>query len=230
VAGSAELRLFREFVSAPVPLPVTAEGKALAALRLSMGAAPAGTAYHQAWSGVRPESVSVDGSTITVRLSSGSNDRAALTTQQLVWTVQAALGKSLPVRFQLADGSADVSPGHPASASFTRPTDPGTVLEQVAPIWVDQPVRGAAVTAGAPLTVNGVASVFEATVEWELLRNGQRVDNGVTTASEAAPARGTYSFTTRKSLVTGSYVVRVFASSAKDGSTIAEQLVPVTAR
>ena len=31
---------------------------------------------------------------------------------------------SLPVRFELADGGADVSPGHPASTSYTRPERP----------------------------------------------------------------------------------------------------------
>ena len=38
VAGSERLRLFREFVPAVVPAPVTAGGKALAALRLAFGA------------------------------------------------------------------------------------------------------------------------------------------------------------------------------------------------
>ena len=81
-----------------------------------------------------------------------------------MWTVQAALGSSLPVHFELADGSTDVAPGHAASTSYTRPSDPIAVLGQVAPIWVDEPARGSVVKAGAPLTVSGVASTFEANV------------------------------------------------------------------
>jgi hypothetical protein len=103
------------------------------------------------------------------------------------------------------------------------------VLDQVAPIWVDEPARGSSVRPGSRLTVTGVASTFEANVEWELLRDGRRVDHGSATASAGAPARGAYRFTTTSSLAPGAYVVRVFASSAKDGSTVAEQLVPVTA-
>jgi hypothetical protein len=228
--GSDQLRLFREFVSAPVARPVTAEGKAVAALRLAMGPAPQGSQYRSAWTGVTPQSVSVGADSIRVRLSAGSSSDAALATEQLVWTVQAALGKSLPVRFELADGGRQVSPGHPASSTFNRPADPVAVLEQVAPIWVDAPARGGVVEAGSPLTATGVASTFEANVEWELLRDGASFEKGFTTASEAAPARGTYRISAKKPLGAGSYVLRVFESSAKDGSVAAEQRIPFTAR
>ena len=230
VAGSDQLRLFREFVSTGVTTPVTGEARALAALRLATGTPPKGSSYAFAWSGVTVQSVTIGPGAITVRLSSGTTSTDSLAAEQLGWTAQAAAGTARPVRFELADGGSEVSPGHPVSASFTRPTDPMTVLDQVAPVWVDEPARGSAVNAGARLTVKGVASTFEATVEWELLRDGQRVDHGFTTASVGAPDRGTYRFTTKSSLAPGDYVVRVFASSAKDGSPLAEQLVPVTAR
>ena len=228
--GSDRLRLFREFVSTPVAAPVTAEGKALAALRLAMGAAPKGSQYRSAWSGVTAESVTVGADSIRVRLSAGTRDGAALATEQLVWTVQAALGKPLPVRFELADGGQQVSPGHPVSSTFNRPSDPIAVLEQVAPIWVDAPARNAVVKAGSTLSAKGVASTFEATVEWELLRDGVSFDKGFTTAAGAAPARAGYTITTNKPLTAGAYVLRVFESSAKDGSVAAEQRVPFTAR
>ncbi|GAA2036944.1 hypothetical protein GCM10009740_30610 [Terrabacter terrae] len=229
VGGSAQVRLFREFVTTTAGSPATGQSRALAALRLAMGTPAAGSSYRSAWNGVSPQSVLLGPAGITVRLSSGSTSAEPLATEQLVWTVQAALGKSLPVGFTLADGGSSVSPGHPATASYTRPTDPMAVLAQVAPIWVDEPARGAVVTAGAPLPVTGVASTFEATVEWELLRDGRRVDRGVTTAAQAAPARAPYTFST-KPVPAGSYVLRVFESSANDGSTVAEQRVPLTAR
>ena len=84
-------------------------------------------------------------------------------------------------------------------------------------------------TAGRPLTVKGVASTFEATVEWELLRGGAVVDEGFTTATIGAPGRGTYTFETEP-LTPGAHVLRVFESSAKDGSVAAEQRVTFTAR
>lgn len=230
VGASGPLRLFREFVPAQVPSPSVPSANALAALRLAMGAAPAGTRYHSAWTGISPQSVTRGDRVITVRLSKGTRDGAPLATEQLVWTVQAALGAALPVRFELADGGPEVAPGRPTSATYDRPTDPMAVLDQVAPIWVDEPARGAVVPAGRPLTVKGVASTFEANVEWELLRAGRRVDSGFTTAAEAAPARAAYRFTTKKPLAPGAYTLRVFESSAKDGSTAAEQVVTLTAR
>ncbi|WP_330473883.1 Gmad2 immunoglobulin-like domain-containing protein [Terrabacter sp. C0L_2] len=231
VAGaSGPLRLFREFVAAQVPSPSAPSGNALAALRLAMGPAPAGSRYHSAWTGVTADAVTRGERLITVRLSKGTQDASPLATEQLVWTVQAALGAALPVRFELADGGTEVSPGHPASATYTRPSDPIAVLDQVAPIWVDEPARGTTVPVGRPLSVKGVASTFEANVEWELLRDGRRVDSGFTTATEAAPARATYRFTTKKPLASGTYTLRVFESSAKDGSTAAEQTLTVTAR
>lgn len=228
-AGGGQVRLFREFVPTEVPAPATDAGKALAALRLAMGTPPAGSSYRSAWAGVSAQSVTPASGAITVGLSAGTTDPQPLATEQLVWTVQAALGKALPVRFQLADGGTQVSPGHPVTSSYTRPSDPMKVLAQVAPIWVDEPARGSVVKAGAPLTVKGVASVFEATVQWELLRGGSRVDGGVTTAAQSAPARAPYTFAT-KPLDAGDYVLRVFATSPQDGSTMAEQRVPFTAR
>ena len=184
------MRLFREFVSAGLPSPSVPSGNAVAALRLAMGPAPAGSPYHSAWTGVTAESVTAGDAAITVRLSSGTRDATPLAAEQLVWTVQAALGSSLPVHFELADGSTDVAPGHAASTSYTRPSDPMAVLGQVAPIWVDEPARGSVVKAGAPLTVSGVASTFEANVQWQLLREGKVVDSGFTTASQRCPRPG----------------------------------------
>lgn len=227
--GGDQVRLFREFVPTGVAAPATDADTALAALRLAMGAPPSGSSYRSAWSGVAAQSVALAPGAITVGLSSGTTDSQPLATEQLVWTVQAALGKSLPVRFELADGGTQVSPGHPASSSYTRPTDPMQVLGVLAPIWVDEPARGSVVKAGVPLTVKGVASAFEGTVQWELLRGGTRVDGGFTTAAQSAPARAPYTFAT-KPLAAADYVLRVYETSPKDGSTMAEQRLPFTAR
>ena len=235
VAGSERLRLFREFVPTAVPAPVTPGGKALAALRLALGStgAAATTGYASPWIAADPRSVTVGDGRITVALSRGLSTTPAggaeLAIQQIVWTVQAAVGQgALPVRITVP-GDGELAPGLSSTRTWNRPTDPVEVASILAPVWVDEPFRGEVVTAGRPLTVKGVASTFEATVEWELLRDGAVVDEGFTTATIGAPGRGTYSFET-EALTPGAHVLRVFESSAKDGSVAAEQRVPFTAR
>ncbi|MEO7131144.1 MAG: Gmad2 immunoglobulin-like domain-containing protein, partial [Dermatophilaceae bacterium] len=182
VPGGTDLALFREFVLAPVAKPVTGEGKALAALRLATAAAPEGSGYQAWWTGVEVPSVSVTASRITVTLSTGltgvSAEQSKLAVQQLVWTAQGAVGEGLmPVSFTLTDGSTDVAPGLPASASYTQPTGQAAFSE-ISMIWISGPTRGAALKAG-PVTVSGVASIFEATVQWQVVKGGSVVASGV---------------------------------------------------
>jgi hypothetical protein len=77
------------------------------------------------------------------------------------------------------------------------------------------PTQGA--TVSSPVTVSGTASVFEATVTWEVDRaDGTRVAHGIAMAPIAAPGRGPWSVTV--TLPPGTYVVTAYAVSAKDGS------------
>jgi hypothetical protein len=233
--GSADLRLFREFVNAPVAKPVGAESKALAALKLAMGAqVPSGSSYIPVWSGVEPRAVAVTKAGYLVTLSGGLPSAppggSNLAVQQLVWTVQAAGGEGpLQVRF-VVPGDADVAPGMPSDRPYERPTDAIEVSALLAPIWVDEPFRGQSLKSGSRLSVKGVASTFEANVQWQLLKSGAEVEQGFTTASIGAPGRGTYTFRPTTTLEPGDYVIRVFESSAKDGSVAAEQRVPFTVR
>ncbi|MEO7752374.1 MAG: Gmad2 immunoglobulin-like domain-containing protein, partial [Terracoccus sp.] len=227
---SSTLRLFREFAQGEVGTPVTPDDRGLAALAAAMGSAPGGSSYLDPWSSVTPLAVTVGADAITVRLSTGltgvSDGEARLAVQQLVWTVQGAVGKGLlPVTFELADKGGEVAPGQPTDRTYTQPTG-DAVLDEVSPVWVDDPTRGGTVTAGA-VTVTGVASTFEAAVSWQLLSGGKPVQSGTATADAAAPARGSYSFDT-KPAAAGDYVIRVWATSAKDGSVTAEQRIPFT--
>ncbi|WP_034810269.1 Gmad2 immunoglobulin-like domain-containing protein, partial [Intrasporangium oryzae] len=77
--------------------------------------------------------------------------------------------------------------------------------------------------------VSGQASTFEANVEWELRRAGAPIASGSTTATIAAPARGTYSFRTEP-LGPGNYSVVVLERSAKDGSVTASWQIPFSVR
>jgi hypothetical protein len=228
----AKLGLFREFVRTDVA-GTDPEAKALAALRVAMGASPQGSTYLSAWQGVSPQQVTVASDVIVVRLSSGSpaqGDVAGFATEQLVWTVQAAAGKGLlPVRFELSDGGSEVAPGHPVSQAYNRPSKAADAFAVLAPLWIDEPARGATFPVGARVTVKGQASTFEANVQWQLLRAGAEVAKSYTTATIGAPDRGTYAFRTG-ALTAGSYVIRVFELSPKDGSVSAEQRIPFTVK
>ena len=82
------------------------------------------------------------------------------------------------------------------------------------PILVDSPGDGAEV----PLTirVTGSASVFEATLVVELVRDGKVLDKQSVTASEGAPGRGTFA-TTLRAPSPGAATVSAFAPSAENG-------------
>ncbi len=235
--GRNQLRLFREFVPTQLPKPATPESMALAALRQAFGPPnllPSSAAYESPWAGSVPRAVTVADGQITVDLSKGLEQTPAgggqLALQQIVWTVQAAVGRgALPVRITVPH-DADLAPGLPSTRIYNRPTDPIEVSMLLAPVWVDAPYRGQVLKAGRPLTVSGIASTFEANVEWQLLTSGSQVESGATTAAMGAPQRGGYSFTTKTALGPGSYVIRVYESSAKDGSVVAEQRIPFTVR
>jgi hypothetical protein len=175
---------------------------------------------------VAVEDVTVASDGITVTLSRGAADLDAsqgrLAVQQLVWTATAALGKgNVPVRFVLADGSTALAGDLSTDQSYTRPTGDTAVYEVLSPVWIDSPSRGAVLPAG-PVTVKGVASTFEANVQWEILSDPSGSSgsgmSGFTTAEVAGPQRGAYRFTTPDPLPAGSYTLRVFETSAKDGS------------
>jgi hypothetical protein len=85
-------------------------------------------------------------------------------------------------------------------------------------------------TVGSPVTISGTANVFEATVSLRILdENGHEIARGFTTATCGTGCRGDYS-TTMSYTVDHEQrgTVEVFESSAKDGSAINVQKIPVT--
>jgi hypothetical protein len=93
------------------------------------------------------------------------------------------------------------------------------------PILIDSPGDGATV----PLTirVTGSASVFEATLVVELVRDRTVLDKQTVTASEGAPARGTF-VTTLHAPSPGAATISAFAPSAENGLPQHQVDVPVT--
>ena len=226
-------RLFREFLPASLPATATDAQKAEAALAQAMDAQRFSNTdgYLQPWSGTTVKAVQVTPQLITVTLSGPGSpgitdkDVARVSVQSLVWTAQAAVGKGpVPVTFTLADGSTKLFGRFPAAQKYNRPPSDQS-YNDLAPIWVTSPGRDAVLPKDKPVVVKGEATVFEATVSWQLLQGTRVVKQGHATASIGAPQRGTYSFSVG-SLAPGNYSIRVYEVSAADGTTVnAEKLV-----
>ncbi|NED99891.1 Gmad2 immunoglobulin-like domain-containing protein [Phytoactinopolyspora halotolerans] len=148
--------------------------------------------YETPWAPVEVLSVEVVDDVIEVNLASpvelaaGAED-AELAVQQLVYTATATASHlidgvdgALPVRV-LVDGE-------PPENLFGRLdlSEPVTRDDQVDVrylVQIDNPGYGSDVT--SPVTVEGVAAVFEATAVWELRRDGEVIDSGNTMTEEA---------------------------------------------
>jgi hypothetical protein len=228
-------KLFREFVRGPLPQQATDVDRVLASLSLAMDAQPYSNTdgYLQPWSGTRATGATVTSDRIDVELSGPGAEGFTpevqrLAVQELVWTAQAALGRgAIPVRFEVAGGS-ELFGSIPTDQLFTRPSADES-WRDLAPIWVTAPARDQVVAARTPVTLEGEATVFEATVQWELDRGGTKVGGGTAMASVGAPSRGTYSVALGR-LTAGTYTVRVWAASPKDGSVAAQDSVTFTVR
>jgi len=228
-------KLFREFVRAPLPQQATDVDRVLASLSLAMNAQPYSNTdgYLQPWSGTRATGARVTSDRIDIELSGPGAEGFTpeverLAVQELVWTAQAALGRgAIPVRFEVA-GAGELFGSIPTDQPFTRPSTDES-WRDLAPIWVTAPTRDQVVAARTAVTLEGEATVFEATVQWELDRGGSKVGGGTAMATIGAPSRGTYSVALGR-LTAGTYTVRVWAASPKDGSVAAEDSVTFTVR
>ena len=96
----------------------------------------------------------------------------------------------------------------------------------VPPILIESPAVGA--TVPGSFHVSGTASVFEATLVVQLVRDGKVIEKQSVTASEGAPGRGTFDTTVHAS--PGTVTVAAFSSSAADGTPQHEVDVQVTVR
>jgi hypothetical protein len=94
----------------------------------------------------------------------------------------------------------------------------------VPPIFVESPATGAEVP--GTFHVSGTASVFEATLVVQLVRDGKVIAKRSVTASEGAPGRGT--FDTTMHATPGTVTVAAFSPSAADGTPQHEVDVRVT--
>lgn len=105
-----------------------------------------------------------------------SRAEARMAVDQVIYTLQAGFQERLAVQFRIGDNPTARVYGVPTS----EPLANGPMLETLALVSVTSPEEGS--TVSGSFTASGVASSFEATVPWEIRRDGQVVDRGFSTA------------------------------------------------
>ncbi len=175
-----------------------------------------------------PETASVRGislanSVATVDLSRGisgtsGEEELRLALAQILYTVT-QFRSVKAVRFEIED--------RPTSR---RPQTRRTYAALLPAIVVESPAIGASVS--SPVTVNGTANVFEATVSLRILDSrGREIARTFTTATCGTGCRGRYSKSVRFSVSTEQPgTIEVFEESAENGQPINVVTIPVSLR
>lgn len=188
----------------PTPIAVTVFKVAGGILRPRVQRVPHTNAVAQAVLGALGlgATVAIDAGTATVSLDHATQDQAA----EIVYTLTQF------ATIQRVDVGGRTGLTRDDFASY------------VPPIFVEVPAAGADVTRS--FHVSGTASVFEATLVVQLVRNGKVIEKKSVTASEGAPGRGTFDVTFQAT--PGPLTVAAFSPSAADGAAQHEVDVPVT--
>ncbi len=176
---------------------------------------PADPDYTSLWAdGTTVREVRRQGTTAVVHLSKqartngGGSAFEAATVQQLVYTVTAADPSLTAVRLLVEGEPVETLWG---SVGTAEPLTRAAALDVLGPVWLD-------VAEGGTIESEfvGTASVFEATVSWQLRQGERTVQEGFSTASIGAPGRGTWTATA--DVPPGDYELWAYESSAEDGS------------
>lgn len=207
-------RLYREFQR------VTGSTELAAAVDAAIAGAPDDPDYRTPWPDTDVVSATADGGVIRIGLDAApaagdaaNSTEASLALEQVVRTAQAAAGARLPVQF-LVDGS-------PVAEVFGEPTaepvSEGEWSEVLSLVSLSDPAEGTTVN-GDALAVAGVASSFEAHLDWRILRDGSPVADGFFTADgwmgRLHPFDGEIDVA---GLAPGSYVLEVTTSDPSGG-------------
>lgn len=219
--------LTRTFTSVPDPGNVTARAQAAVNAVLA-GASGGGSGVYglqQPWVAGTTATVTVTNSQLGIVLSQPgatglTADQQRMAVQSLVWTATAAAQLSGGVHVEVAGGQA-IFATKPAG-TYARPS---TSYADLVPIWVDSPAPGASVS--SPVTVTGQACVNEASFQWQLLQGTTVVDSGNTSATSGCPVQGSYSIPLGDR-APGTYTLRLYDLSMKDGSVFYETRVTFT--
>ena len=219
-------RLYREFHRRAATPAVIRD-----AVDAMLTEAPHDADYTSVWpKATRILGVALDGDLATVDLS-GDVRRAdagsaaeAMSLQQLVHTVTAAAPAVRRVQLHIDGRPSETLWGH---VDTTRPLTRGDQVDVLAAVWLLRPVEDA--TVDRTVKLGGEATVFEATVSWQVRQGETVVAEGFATASEGGPGRGTWEASVALPGA-GSYEIRAFESSAEDGRPIHVDTKTVTVR
>lgn len=172
-------RLFREFTQSSGVDPLVAAAAAVTA------GDPVDPDYRTLWPSGRFASVEQTSDAIVVEvedeawLAAGGLDRARarLAVQQLVLTLQGAIGRRLPLEVEYDGAPADTLLGVPVGDGLQAAPQ----LDVLALVNITEPAEGTAVS--GTITATGRASSFEATVPWTIEDStGKVVLDGFATA------------------------------------------------
>jgi spore germination protein GerM len=206
-------RLYREFAARPSTGDVLGD-----AVQTMLTRAPDDNDYTSLWpADTQVLAARVEGTTAFVDLSGealegqGGSAFEAASLQQLVHTVTAAEPSAEQVQLLVDGEPVETLWG---AVDTSAPVTRAPQAEVLGPVWLLTPTEGGTLARGAEF--GGVATVFEATVNWQWLQDGRVVADGFSTASEGAPGRGEWSSTV--DVPPGDYELKAFESSAEDGS------------
>ncbi|MGH8838065.1 MAG: Gmad2 immunoglobulin-like domain-containing protein [Jiangellaceae bacterium] len=210
-------RLAREFRTVPTP-----DGPLVAAVETMLSVPPLDPQYQTLWgSATEVRGVDVVGNVIEVDLTDSVDytgaapDVAELATQELVYTVTAAASMTraargaLPVRILVEGERTDQLWGE---LDISEPVPRADQLAVRQLVQINEPAEGAVV--GRAVEISGEAAAFEATVGWQIFRDGELVDDGFATARECCTF-SPFSFTVE--LEPGSYEVVVTEDDPSGG-------------
>lgn len=202
-------RLYREFVRRPSTQDAVRD-----AVEAMLSSDPQDPDYTSLWAdGTTVRDVRREGTTAVVDLSreattnGGGSAFEEMTLQQLVHTVTAAEPALTAVRLLVEGEPVETLWG---SADASEPLVRAPSYEVLGPVWLDV-VDGSVLTDG----FGGTATVFEATVSWQLRQGPELVEEGFATATEGAPGRGEW--TAKADVPPGDYELWAYESSAEDG-------------
>lgn len=212
--------LYREVVSRPWPVGNAVVSDAIQAMLTTAPRDPDYTSYWPAGTTVRGISLNPAGTQAVVDLSMQlrfgtwvSAEASQISAWQIFYTVRAAAPNVGSVELRINGTKVDSLWGGPIENPMTSPGK-YDIGQYLAHVWITSPDDGA--TVPQTVQVKGEAIAYEATVGWQVRQNGGIVKQGHTMASIGAPEQGSWSFSV--TLPPGSYEIRAYETSGKDGS------------
>jgi hypothetical protein len=141
---------------------------------------------------------------------------------QMVWTLIENNPAISSVKFTVDGVPSESLAGH---VDFAQTFVPAPGFDVLASVWIDLLDRS---DVSNPVSIVGSACTFEANVAWELMRGGDAVSSGATTAGLACPDRSNWTIDLGD-LTPGNYVLTVSDFSAEDGSLVFQDTKAFTA-